>query len=63
MYNERMQNKNNMWYLNNNANNHLYKDKDKFTKLDKSIRDNVAFENHSKIAIKNKHGVKRYSEK
>jgi hypothetical protein len=32
----------------------MYGDKDKFMELDKSIRGNVTFTNHSKISIKKK---------
>jgi hypothetical protein len=54
VYNERMQDKENMWYLDNGASNHMCGDKDKFMKLDEAIKDNVTFADHSKVAIKGK---------
>jgi hypothetical protein len=38
VYNENMQDKDNMWYLNNGANNHMCGDKDKFMELDEAIK-------------------------
>jgi len=49
-----MQDKENMWYLDNEANNHICEDKDKFIELDEVIRGNVTFTNHSKVVIKGK---------
>jgi hypothetical protein len=51
---ERMQNKENMWYLDIRASNRIYRDKDKFMKLDEAIRGNVTFTDHSKVFIKGK---------
>lgn len=52
MYNERMQD--NIWYIDNKTNNHMYGDKDKFMKIDESIRDNLTFMDYSKVTIKKK---------
>jgi hypothetical protein len=49
-----MQNKENMWYLDNGANNHMCGDKNKFMELDKEIRGNDTFADHLKVAIKRK---------
>jgi hypothetical protein len=46
MYNERMQDKENRWYLENRASNHMCEDKHKFIELDEAITDNVT---HYKI--------------
>jgi len=54
MHNERMQDKENMWYLDNRANNHMCEDKNKFMELDEAIRGNVTFADHLKVAIKGK---------
>ena len=37
VHNERMQDKENMWYLDNGASNHMCGDKNKFMELDKTI--------------------------
>jgi hypothetical protein len=50
--NKRMQDKENLWYLDNGANNHMCGDKDKFMELDEAIRGNVKFADHSKVFIK-----------
>jgi len=55
VHNERMQDKGNMWYLDNGANNHMCGDKNKFIELDESIRGNVTFTDHSNVAIKGKY--------
>jgi hypothetical protein len=52
VHNERIQDKENMWYLDNGDSNHICRDKDKFMELDESIRGNVTFADHSKVAIK-----------
>jgi hypothetical protein len=57
VHNERMQNKKNMWYLDNRVNNHMCGDKNKFMKLDEAITGNVTFADHSKVAIKGKHTI------
>ena len=54
VHDERMQNKENMWYLDNGANNHMCGDKNKFMELDKEIRGNDTFVDHLKVAIKRK---------
>jgi hypothetical protein len=54
VHDERMQNKENIWYLDNRANNHMCGDKNKFIELDKEIRGNDTFADHSKVAIKRK---------
>ena len=41
-----------MWYPNNEANNHMCGDKDRFMELDEAIRGDVTFANHSKVSIK-----------
>jgi len=51
---KRIQVKKNMLYLDNRANNHMCGDKDKFIELDKAIRSNVTFLDHSKVFIKEK---------
>jgi hypothetical protein len=50
--NNRMQGQENLWYLDNGANNHMCGDKDKFMRLDEAIRGNVIFADHSKVSIK-----------
>jgi REP element-mobilizing transposase RayT len=54
VHNERVQDKENMWYLENKTSNHMCEDKDKFMELDETIRSNVIFVDHSKVAIKGK---------
>jgi hypothetical protein len=54
VHNERVQDKENMWYLDNGANNHMCGDNDKFMELDETIRGNVTFFDHSNVAIKGK---------
>jgi hypothetical protein len=43
-----------MWNLDNEASNHMCGEKDKFMELDKAIRANITFMDHSKVAIKGK---------
>jgi hypothetical protein len=54
VHNERIQDKKNMWYLDNGACNHMCVDKDKFMELDETIIGNVTFADHLKVAIKGK---------
>jgi len=49
---KRMQDKENIWYLDNRASNNMCGDKDKFMELDEAIGGNVTFMNHSKVIIK-----------
>ena len=56
VHNERMQDKENIWYLENRASNHMCGDKDKVIELDKIIRGNVTFVNH----LKGCHQRKKY---
>ena len=48
-----MKTKENVWYLGNEANNHICGD-DKFIELDELIKGNVIFVDHSKVFIKGK---------
>ena len=57
MHDERIQGKENMWYLDNEVNNHMSGDKDRFMELDEVIRDNISFVDHSKVVIKEKYTV------
>ena len=52
VHDERMQDKENMWYLDNKVSNHMCGYKDKLMELDEVIRGNVIFVNHSKVVIK-----------
>jgi hypothetical protein len=52
-----MQANKNMWYLDNDANYHIYGDIDKFRELDESIKGNVTFVDHSKVSIKEKNTI------
>jgi len=54
VHDEWMKTKENMWYLENGASNHMCGDKDKFVELDESIKGNVTFANYSKVSIKKK---------
>jgi hypothetical protein len=54
VHNERIQDKKNMWNLDNEASNHMCGEKDKFMELDKVIRANITFVDHSKVTIKGK---------
>jgi len=49
---KKMKTKENIWCLDNGANNHMCIDKDKFVELDESIKGNFTFIDHSKISIK-----------
>jgi len=49
-----MQDKKNMWCLDNRASNYMYGDKNKFMELDVAIRGNITFTNHSNVTIKGK---------
>jgi hypothetical protein len=51
---KKMKTKENIWCLDNGANNHMCIDKDKFVELDESIKGNFTFIDHSKISIKKK---------
>ena len=47
-----MQDKENLWCLDNEANNHMCGNKDKFRELDEAIRGNVTIAYHSKVSSK-----------
>jgi hypothetical protein len=49
---KKMKTKENIWCLDNGANNHMCIDKNKFVELDESIKGNFTFVDHSKISIK-----------
>jgi len=51
---KKMKTKENIWCLDNGANNHMCIDKNKFVELDESIKGNFTFIDHSKISIKKK---------
>ena len=53
IHDESMQDKYNMLYLDNGANNHMFEDKDKFMELYEAIRGNVTFRD-LKVVIKGK---------
>jgi len=52
VHDKRMQDKDNMWYLDNEVSNHMCGYKDKLMELDEAIRGNVTFADHSKVVIK-----------
>ena len=52
-----MQDKKNIWYLDNGASNHICGDKDKFIEFYEVIRGNVTFAGHSKVSIKEKYMI------
>ena len=54
MHGEKIQDKENMWYLDNGASNHINGDTNRFIELDEAIRGNVTFADHSKVVIKGK---------
>ena len=52
-----MQDKKNIWYLDNGASNHICEDKDKFIEFYEAIKGNVTFAGHSKVSIKEKYMI------
>ena len=46
-----------MWNLDNRASNYMCGGKDKFMKLDKTIKGNFTFADHSEVAIKGKYMI------
>jgi hypothetical protein len=54
MHGEKIQDKENMWYLDNGASNHINGDTNRFIELDEAIRGNVTFADYSKVVIKGK---------
>jgi hypothetical protein len=52
-----MKTKENIWYLGNEANNHMCGDKDKFMELDELIKGNVTFVDHLKVFRKRKYTI------
>jgi hypothetical protein len=52
-----MQDKKNIWYLDNGASNHICGDKDKFIEFYEAIKGNVTFAGHSKVFIKEKYMI------
>jgi hypothetical protein len=52
-----MKTKENIWYLGNEANNHMCGDKDKFMELDELIKGNVTFVDHLKVFCKRKYTI------
>jgi hypothetical protein len=49
-----MQNKKIIWYLDNEASNHMCGDKDKSIEFDEAISSNFTFADHSNVVIKGK---------